>query len=490
MSLINVSNLTFGYDGENIFDNVSFQLDTDWKLGFTGRNGRGKTTFLNLLMGKYEYSGRITANVSFEYSPYGVNDMNAFVIDIIRDICFDSPDWKIRREVSLLNMADDVLYRQFSTLSSGERTKALLAALFLKENSFLLIDEPTNHLDASARRSLSNYLSKKRGFILVSHDRAFLDGCVDHILSINRTDIDIQRGNFSSWLANKELRDSSELAENERLKKDIKRLNAAAERTSRWSDKVEKAKFVAKDGVKPPDRGYIGHKSAKMALRSKTLENRLLDAAEKKLSLLHNIETADSLKLSPLKFHSSRLIELKDVSVIYGMRIVCSHVSFTVDQGERVSLSGKNGCGKSSILKLILGDDILYSGQLIKNPSLKISYVPQSTDFLRGSLDEYADSLGIDISLFKAILRKLDFSREQFGRRMEDFSEGQKKKVLISASLCEKAHLYIWDEPLNYIDIISRMQIERLIKEYSPTLLFVEHDLAFAESMADKTVYL
>jgi lincosamide and streptogramin A transport system ATP-binding/permease protein len=219
MSLINVSNLTFAYEGsyDAVFENVSFQMDTDWKLGFTGRNGRGKTTFLRLLMGRYEYSGLISATVAFEYFPYDAEDKNAATKDIIASVCPAYKDWELLRELSLLEVGDDVLGRPFSTLSNGEQTKVLLAALFLKETRFLLIDEPTNHLDIHGRETVSRYLDQKKGYILVSHDRAFLDGCIDHVLSINKTNIEIQRGNFSSWMANKERRDSFELAENMKL---------------------------------------------------------------------------------------------------------------------------------------------------------------------------------------------------------------------------------------------------------------------------------
>ena len=170
MSLINVVNLTFAYDGsyENIFENVSFQMDTDWRLGFVGRNGRGKTTFLNLLMDKYDYSGSISANVKFEYFPYDISDRNDFTIDVFHALAPDTEDWRIMRELSLMNVDEGVLYRQFGTLSYGEQTKVLLTAMFLKENRFLLIDEPTNHLDMEGRRVLAEYLKKKKGFILVS----------------------------------------------------------------------------------------------------------------------------------------------------------------------------------------------------------------------------------------------------------------------------------------------------------------------------------
>lgn len=491
MSLISVTNLTFGYEGsfDNIFENVSFHMDTHWKLGFTGRNGRGKTTFLNLLLGKYEYKGTISANTSFEYFPFEA-DKEENTLDIISGIVPGYVHWELMRELSLLEVPEDVLYRPFGTLSHGEQTKVLLAALFLKENSFLLIDEPTNHLDIHGRKIVSDYLRSKRGFILVSHDRAFLDNCVDHILSINKTDIEIQKGNFSSWWKNKKLQDEFELAENEKLKGDIRRLTEAAKRTSGWSDDVEKTKYNTRNSGLRPDRGFIGHKAAKMMKRSKSIEARQQSAIEKKSKLLKNIESADKLKISQMHFHANRLVDLENASIYYEDKQVCENVSFTIEQGDRAALFGKNGSGKSSIIKLICGEGITYTGTLRKASQLKISYVSQDTSDLKGSLTDYALDNGIDKSLFKAILRKLDFSRIQFEKDMSDFSGGQKKKVLIARSLCENAHLHIWDEPLNYIDVISRIQIEELLLEYRPTILFVEHDREFCDNIATKIIQL
>ncbi|MDZ7542683.1 ATP-binding cassette domain-containing protein, partial [Clostridium perfringens] len=192
----------------------------------------------------------------------------------------------------------------------------------------------------------------------------------------------------------------------------------------------------------------------------------------------------------PLTFHDKKLVELTGVANEYDDRIDCEGVNFTIEQGERITIEGKNGSGKSSILKLIYGEDIPHSGIVRKNNKLFISYVSQDTSDLYGNLSEYADKHCIDESLFKAMLRKLDFSREQFEKNIKDFSGGQKKKVLLAKSLSEQAHLYIWDEPLNFIDVISRMQIEKLLIEHEPTILFVEHDSAFCENVATKIIKL
>ncbi|MBD2871949.1 Lsa family ABC-F type ribosomal protection protein [Paenibacillus arenilitoris] len=492
MSLINVTNLTFAYDGSynNIFEDVSFQIDTDWKLGFTGRNGRGKTTFLNLLLGKYEYSGTISAKVGFDYFPFQVTDKEKLTYEIIEEVYPDYEHWQLVRELTLLKVSEDALYRPFVSLSNGEQTKVLLATLFLKENNFLLIDEPTNHLDLHARKLVSDYLRNKSGFILVSHDRSFLDNCVDHILAINKTTIEIQQGNFSAWWENKKRQDDFELAENEKLRKDMRRLSEAAKRTSGWSDEVEKSKNGTRNSGSKVDKGYVGHKAAKMMKRSKSIEQRQLAAADERGKLLKNVETADSLKISQTAYHKSRLVELDRVSIFYGEKEACRDVSFTIERGERIALSGRNGSGKSSILKLICGEDLAYTGNFRIGSQLRISYVSQDTSHLQGNLTDYARANGIDESLFKSILRKLDFARVQFEKDISSFSGGQKKKVLIAKSLCENVHLHVWDEPLNFIDVISRMQIEELLLEHEPTILFVEHDSEFCDNIATKIIEL
>lgn len=486
MSMIKVENLTFSYPSsyDNVFDNANFQIDTDWKLGLVGRNGRGKTTLLKLLLGNYEYSGKIISSVQFDYFPYIVSDKKKMAEDVLQEVCPIAEEWELIRELSYLDVEADVLWRPFETLSNGEQTKVLLAALFLNEGHFLLIDEPTNHLDAAARKKLSAYLKRKKGFILVSHDRRFLDGCVDHILSLNKADIEVQSGNFTSWFTNFEVKQESEFAQNERLKKDISRLQESANRSAAWSNKVEASKIGA------ADKGYVGHKAAKMMKRSKAAEARRQKAIEQKSMLLKNAENVDILKIQPLEYYKDMLISFSNVSVIYNDSQICEPVSFKIQGGDRVVIDGKNGSGKSSLLKLLLNYPIEHRGTVTVGSGLIISYVPQDTSHLKGTLSEFAQINELDESLFKTVLRKMDFERVQFEKDIKDFSGGQKKKVLIAKSLCEQAHLYVWDEPLNFIDVYSRMQIEKLIMEFTPTMLLVEHDIAFREAVATKIVEL
>ncbi|WKY47516.1 ABC-F type ribosomal protection protein [Eubacteriaceae bacterium ES3] len=492
MSQISVKNLSFHYEGtyDTIFDNVSLSLDSHWKLGLIGRNGRSKTTFLKLLMNAYPYQGNIHSNVEFEYFPYTVTDLSQTAIEIAYFIYPNNELWELNRECSLLNLDPKILSQSFKTLSRGEQTKILLAILFLKPNQFLLIDEPTNHLDLEGRKTVSAYLQKKSGFILVSHDRIFLDHCVDHILSINKNNLEIQKGNYSSWLLNKEQQDQFEFKQNKKLKKEISQLKTAANRTQKWSHSVEESKNGQRVSGLRPDRGYIGHKSAKMMKRSKTLEKRQQKSIDEKQTLLKNIDWSDSLQIKPIPYKTERLISVSKLSIAYGSHPVFEGLNFEVNQGDRIAVKGLNGSGKSSLLKLLSGVPLTYQGNLAIGSQLKISAVPQNPDKLSGSLTQYSQDQEISDSLFKTILRKFGFERIQFEKDLSAFSEGQKKKVYLARSLCQYAHLYLWDEPLNYIDVLSRIQLEELLLQYTPTMIFIEHDQAFIDHIATKIITL
>ncbi len=510
MAQIKVNDLTFSYEGsfDDVLSDVNFSIDTDWKLGLIGRNGKGKTTLLNLLLGKYEPTkGNISSGMRFDYFPYDVSEEELLKTadELIGKWKPEAESWQVMVQMNQIGMDAECLYRPFNTLSFGERTRVMLAVLFAVEGEFLLIDEPTNHLDSQARELVKTYLAKKKGFILVSHDRDLLDAVCDHVLVLNRKTIEVQTGNFSSWWENKERADAFAKAENEKHIKEIGKLKAAADRADRWAEKNEGTK-IGFDPTKEHDRcmdtrAYIGAKTKKMQSRVKNFEHRIEREIEEKEGLLQDIEKEINLKVMPLKHHKDVLILARDLSLQYsdaesplfeGMR-------FQIKQGDRVVLRGDNGCGKSSIIKAILQkanpaerisgcEKLITNGILDVASGLKISYINQDTSFLSGNLKDYCKACGFEESLFLAILNQLDFSAVQFSKNMEEFSEGQKKKVLIAASLITPAHLYIWDEPLNYIDVFSRMQIEKLILDFKPTMLIVEHDVRFQEKVATDIV--
>ena len=195
--------------------------------------------------------------------------------------------------------------------------------------------------------------------------------------------------------------------------------------------------------------------------------------------------------MHPVSFHKDVLVRAKDLSLGFDEMLI-SNLNFELKQGDRLVLSGKNGCGKSSLVKVIIQEsgNLRVEGELSVSYGLLISYVNQDTSFLHGTIKEYCKDAGLDETLFYTALRQLGFERTQFTKDIEDFSEGQKKKVLVAASLITQANLYIWDEPLNYMDVFSRMQIEDLILKYRPTMLLVEHDVRFQERVATGVIRL
>ena len=484
MPTINISNLTFGYDGseKTLFDDVSIVLDTSWKLALAGRNGRGKTTFFKLLRGELPYAGTIT----------GVPGTILFPMTELPE----NEDWRVRKELNLMGADPDIMWRPMETLSGGERTKLMLANLFAADGIYPLIDEPTNHLDRVGREAVADYLASKDGFILISHDRAFLDRCTDHTLVITKTGLELVGASYSVWWENNEQRMESERARNDQLKKEISSIDAAMKKNAQWSSKAESYKNRANAPSKVAQnhwaRAYEGAKAKKLMSLSKNLEQRNERKIEEKQGLLKDLERSEKLKITGTEHHNKMPIILKDVTLYrYGEPVVTGF-NLSVERGCKISLQGKNGCGKSTLIKYLAGfgeaEGITASGDIYIAPGLKISYVGQDTSSLAGTLYEIAGDRGADKTIFSTILIKMGFTKEMLYRDVSALSLGQKKFVMIALSLCEHADLYLWDEPLNYIDVYMRQEIERLVKDNNVTMLFVEHDRTFSESVADREV--
>lgn len=491
MSRIQITDLTFSYVGAlmPVFENFNINLDTSWRLALVGDNGTGKTTLLKLLSGEEKGSGRIDCDYACRRFPFPKIDEEDIVENIIYENVPEAELWEIKREFNLLGLDADILYRKFKTLSGGERTKIQLAALFAGVG-YPLIDEPTDHLDLLGRKRLSKYLSGKDGFLVVSHDRAFLDGCCDRVLALEKTGARLTRGNYSVYAEEKKKRDREDEIKRGVLETERVRLKAAAARTAEWADKAEKeksSKGELADKHASLDRGFLSASAARVQKRANIISDRRLAAESELKELLKGYEEIENLTLFPEKFFRPQLVVLNGVTVKTPSKTLFKSLSFTVNEGERVALVGGNGSGKSTLLKLICGEYIPFTGVREASPRLKISYVPQTYNY-SGTLKDYAKSYGVDESYFKAILSKFGFNRKDFESDMQNTSEGQKKKAALARSLCERANLYVWDEPLNYLDIRSREQLEKAILSSGATLLFVEHDSAFLSSVATKII--
>ena len=489
MSFIKINNLSFGYGDRMLFENFNLNFDSTWKLGLISRNGRGKTTLLKMLNGQIaNYSGQIISPLKFCYCPLEIKNENLNIYDIIEESCTEP--WMVIKEAELLGLDAGDFDRAYSTFSGGEKVKLQLAIAFASDY-FVLLDEPSNHLDMKTKEKIKNYLSKKSGFILVSHDRYLIDEVCDHIISINKSSIDIIKGNYSTWNENFSKRIVEEQKNNDRLTRQITNLEKARQKTKSWAIDAEKEKFTGTDNASGlrPDRGALGKKAAKIMKRSKSLEKRIDADIDAKKNLLKDIENSDELKLFPINLQGKILIEVKNLTKSFDKRKIFENLNFKLASCDRLAIVGDNGSGKTTLINILLEKDMNFNGSIYKKHNLKVSYLPQNSH-LSGSLEHYAIENDLDLSLLCMLIRKLDFKDIDIKSPLENLSEGEKRKVLLAGSLLTRAEVYIWDEPFNYIDINAREQIEKLILTYKPTLIFIEHDKKFIDKIATDVLNL
>lgn len=489
MQTITIRNLNFAYPGQPaLFTDCNLDFNSNWRLGLVGRNGRGKTTLLQILQGRWDYRGRVTSKLNFAYFPLKITDQTLLSGDALLAACPNQAleQWQIERELGLLGVDPALLWQPYQTLSGGERTKVQLATLFAQDNSFFLLDEPTNHLDLPGRRQVAAYLAHKQsGFIITSHDQDFLDQVIDHTLVIEPHQLVLSQGNYSAYRRHKEQRDQHAQATNHQLKAEIKKLTAARQQRLQWAQRAE----GEKKGNAHADKGFIGAKAAKMMKKTIATANRLDQAITERQGLLENVEEVVPLTLNYQPAHQQTLLSLDQVSLALAGRQLFRPLTCTVHRQEQLALIGPNGVGKSSLIKAIAGR---FTGELsgkISRPTwITVSYVRQDYATNTGSLRQFADRYSLPYDLLLSLLRKLGMDRATFTVPIEQMSMGQQKKVELARSLLTPAQLYVWDEPLNYLDTYNQQQLIQLVKEYRPPLLFVEHDQHFINAVASQQV--
>ncbi|QDR71931.1 ABC-F family ATP-binding cassette domain-containing protein [Limosilactobacillus reuteri] len=487
MEPITINNLTFAYPGqEPLFNHCDLNISSDWKLGLLGRNGRGKTTLLKILQKQLSFQGSIQTNLKFNYYPLVIREPDDYTLNVLMRSGYQGEQWQIERELNLMATPTELLWQPFSSLSGGEQTRVMLATLFAQDGSFPLLDEPTNHLDQDGRKQIAQYLKvKKTGFIITSHDRDFLDKVIDHSLVIEQHQLVLTRGNYSDYFVHKEQRDSTAIKKNENLLKDIHHLKQTRQAKSQWAQQAENEK----KNNSHADKGFIGAKAAKMMKKATIMKGRLDTAIEERKGLLKEIEKVVPLTINILPTNHQPLLTFNDLTLSYPTKQLCSNITTTIEKNDQVLLCGKNGTGKSSIINAIIGTfSGKQSGEILFSSALKLSTVRQDYSDNHGSLRSFASSSKINYDQFLNLLRKLGMERVTFNVPIEEMSMGQQKKVELARSLAEPAHLYLWDEPLNYLDTYNQQQLIQLIQEKRPPMLIVEHDQNFIKQIATKKI--
>ncbi len=530
MAQIELRNVTFYYDDfyHPIFENLNVNLNTDWKMALVGRNGRGKTTLLKLLEGSLEASaGEIRREGTISYFPYSYGAEYTKTLDVVKEcigglrtlevemkrcemnLCEEGNEKYfellsryaelggyemescICKELALMGLSSELLERNFSTLSGGEQTCMLIIALFLRKDVFVLLDEPTNHLDKEKKEHLKHYLKRKKGYIIASHDTFFLDAVSDHIFAINKADISIEQGNYSTWRRNMELKEQYELRTKQRLMQEINQLERQSKLNREWSDIGNKQKYPFR-----PARGARTNGTKAYMRQAKAAEQHIRDNLEEKKQLLRNLEEEKQLSIYQEILESECLIAAENVSYCYeGSHPVFEHLTLRVYPGDKIWLRGHNGAGKSTLLKLLSGK--LQGADIRYKEGISIVYITQEPcwvcgdvkNLMRESMQEGAVFESI-YGKFKELCSLFDLPEDFEERPLETLSSGERKKVDIARALSENHQVLFLDEPLNYMDVYFKAQLEAALSGEELTLIFVEHNEEFGERIANKVLEL
>ena len=507
---ISVSNLTKEFEvGKKILDGLTFQVDQGERVGLLGKNGAGKTTVFKIITGEMDYDdgqvmtapGKTVGLISQipVYPPeYTVEDvlqtafdrlhaMEKEMAELAGRMASDSDPTLLKRYDALtaafeagggydtqtelnkvcsgLEISGDMRGQLFSSLSGGEKTRVNLARLILEDTDILLLDEPTNHLDLRATEWLEEYLDRYKGTVLaISHDRWFLDRVVRRIIELHDGRAEFYSGNYSFYVVEKERRYQEQLKQYEKEQAKIGQLEKAAEQLRIWA--------------------YSGND--KIFKRAQSMEKRIermrtTDRPTKERKL--------DLRFGESEFRGDEMFTVKELKKSFDGRVLFDHVNLEVVGGERIALLGDNGTGKSTLLKILLGEEAPDSGKIRFGPTVKTGYLPQIIHFAhpeRNLVDTMIYDQDCSTQTARNRLAAFNFRGEDVFKPVSALSGGEQSRLRLCMLMDEKINLLILDEPTNHLDIDSREWIEGAVEDYGGNLLFVSHDRYFINRFATR----
>lgn len=520
MIVCSVNQITKMYGGSSIFENISFEIMGNDRIGLVGRNGSGKSTLFRLLSGEEAPdSGKIhwrkgtkigyLAQIPEAYSKLTTKEVlkTAFSelvqmeermmqlgeamsketnVERLDKLMRDYGNFQdhfarkggyeieanIERIVNGLNI-DDLLEQQFSSLSGGEKTKVGLGLLLLKKPDLLLLDEPTNHLDLMSVEWLADFLQSYQGtVVLVSHDRYFLDEVVGKVLDLEDGEITSYPTNFSGYIKEKEARLLREFQAYEEQQKKIRKMKEAIKRLRDWANRAN-----------PPNEGL--HKRARNMERALERMEKINRPVLNRKKMNLEMETTDR--------SGKDVIILKDVAKWFGDRELFSKVNMHIRYKQRVAIVGGNGTGKSTLIKLILNQLPADEGEVRIGSNVKVGYLSQQvfTQFQDETvLEAFRDEVHVTEGEARHILARFLFYGHMVFQQVSQLSGGERMRLRLAQMMYQDINVLILDEPTNHLDIEAREVLEEALEDYKGTIVAVSHDRYFLNKLFEEIYWI
>lgn len=509
---IQVNGLVKSFEvGHNVLDGLSFQIDQGERVGLLGRNGAGKTTLFKLLTGELDCDeGQITigqgrrvgliSQIPVYPAGYTVEDVLRSAFARLQKLAEEmesltarmaagesdpailkrygalserfevfggyDTDVAVNKIASGLSISREMRAQLFDSLSGGEKTRVNLGRLILEDTDILLLDEPTNHLDLHATEWLEEYIRRFRGTVVaISHDRYFLDRAVKRVIEIQDGRAEFYSGNYSFYAVEKERRFQERMKQYEKEQAKIEQLEKAAEQLRLW----------AFQGMDKTYRRAISmeRRIERMRITAKPTKARKMDA-----------------RFSTAEFHGDEVLALRNLSKSYGDKHLFDGISLKIEGGERIALIGDNGTGKSTLIKMIVGELYPDDGRIKTGPQVRLAYLPQIIRFDHPDWNLVENMMaakkGLSAQSARNRLAAYDFRGEDVLKPVSVLSGGEQSRLRLCMLMDDEINFLILDEPTNHLDIASREWIEEAVEAYDGTLLFVSHDRYFINRFATR----
>jgi ATP-binding cassette subfamily F protein 3 len=523
MVLLTAHNIHFRYENqiEPLLEDLSFTIDRSSRIGLVGNNGSGKTTLFKILTGvlkpeEGELNFHDTSNIGYlpqevrfdervtvkEYLWRAHPELNRLRRAIDDTVDYTDPAYsnllddfhamggflfesRFDRVLSDFELKENKLGMPIRDLSGGEKTKIALCRIILEEPAFLLLDEPTNHLEMEVLVWLENYLKRSSvPFVVISHDRRFLDACAETIWELHDRVLTVYSGNWSFYREEKRKYTALQKHLYEVQQKKIARLEHTARKRKQWAFTHQPQ--TGDEGYAPVYESVANE--AKHAMKqARNVERRIQKMIQKEEAKKPFIEKERKLNLRNSELKNKTVLEVKELSKVFGETVIFRNVSFVLEKGARLGIIGRNGSGKSTLLNIITGKDDTYGGSFHWTPSAKPSYYAQEHENLDPShtiLKEVIQGRNSEQTYARTILGCLNIRGDMVYRQIGSLSLGERSKTALAKIIFADSNILILDEPTNHFELSAREAFEEALKKYAGTILLVTHDRFLLDEIA------